>query len=232
MVFKIEKLKYRFEHRFMPNSQIKYEKRLKREYEKKKIKCKTDKEREELRALFLTRLANSRKGWENSQNQNYHVMDFEQDFSIYLNWNKDIHKKEMVKNIIGIGLCVPFLFTSLDILVLISIICNLTSLGINFECVNLQNYNLIRYGKIKDKMLNHNKKKRDDIISKYNLGIKTLDKAMKMEIDDDKKPRDAIHDIIETSDTESLENLKNYLTQVINQKNMQDKDSKNKTRRM
>ena len=88
-----------------------------------------------------------RKEWHREQNRNYH-MDPNKPTEIleYLNWNKDIHMKGIIKNAIAIPcLAVAAGFGLWPTVVLPFLALELGSLFINFQCVNIQNCNIYRY---------------------------------------------------------------------------------------
>jgi len=91
-----------------------------------------------------------RKELNREQNRNYH-MDFEKPTDIIseLEWNKSVHKSGLKFNLITIAV-----FTGLGFLgcpwSIPMIIAEIVSAFINFECVNIQNYNLCRYKIMKE----------------------------------------------------------------------------------
>lgn len=93
-----------------------------------------------------------RKEFIQEKNRNYHI-DSKKPTEIYpyLEWNKKIHVRGIMKDIliiplITIATCLGFpLATPL-------LIIELLSLGLNFECVNIQNYSMCRF-KISEKVL-------------------------------------------------------------------------------
>lgn len=95
----------------------------------------------------------------------------------YLDWNKIIHIRGIIKNTIlipvlgiatalGFGIAIPFLLTEIF------------SLFINFQCVNIQNYNICRvkekeetYKKLAERKLKNN-------VAQYGEAAKVIDKTL------------------------------------------------------
>lgn len=85
-----------------------------------------------------------RKEFLREENINYHINKrYPTQFITYLNWNKKIHKKGIIVNLILIVIftfLMHFTFYFLPFIIL-----EFISLFINFECVNIQNYNIYRF---------------------------------------------------------------------------------------
>jgi len=127
------------------------------------------------------------------KNRNYHFdMDYSKNFKEYLLWNRSVHIKGIIKNIIVLLASIPiFILTSgiiQDITIIITII-NALSFIINFECVNLQNYHLIRYTRIEEKLeqrknteILEKNKKYSNAINAINTQIKKSNELPKLNI--------------------------------------------------
>ena len=106
--------------------------------------AKTEKEKEQIKRNCKFSKMAMRKEYYEEKNRNYH-MDPNKPTEIfqYLEWNKKIHKHGLIKNAIFIPILLAGTITNvpgaLPLLILETL-----SAGVNFECINIQNYNLCR----------------------------------------------------------------------------------------
>lgn len=148
VVFKLERLKYKIIEKYFPSireinekiSDKRFQKRLKKEPIEKQQYLLAEHQNQKL--IF-------RKELTYKQNVNYHYnVNHPTRFLKYLEWNKKVHIRGMKKSIfilIGtIGLTC-LLGNPFPLFSMLLIGGNMMSLIINFECVNLQNYNLVRF---------------------------------------------------------------------------------------
>lgn len=145
IVMKVERLRYKIIKTFFPNYIDYYDRQCNKAQEQELKKAKTKEEREEIIREYNLVKMYMRKELIREQNRNYH-MDFEKPTKVIseLEWNKSVHKKGLKFNIITIAV-----FTGLGFLgfpwsipiIVAEIVCAI----INFECINLQEYNLCRY---------------------------------------------------------------------------------------
>ena len=87
----------------------------------------------------------NRKEMNTEKNRNYHIDNIRLTQTVeYLEWNKDVHKTNLIRDLVtlpiyiglavaGVGLAIPLIAG------------NLVSSFINFQCINLQNYNIFLY---------------------------------------------------------------------------------------
>lgn len=162
VVFGVEKVKFKILKTICPNFPKYFDKFC--DFKKKRAINKATSE-EQINSI-ITKISFDkmamRKEFNQEKNRNYHIDNRKPTEIIkYLNWNKDIHKKGLIKD----AIVIPFLVAgtiaqipgSLPLLIL-----ELISAGINFECINIQNYNICRY-KIAEEVL---KKKEEKILEK------------------------------------------------------------------
>lgn len=131
-------------------------------------------------AISLSKISKMaiRKEFYQEKNANYH-MDPKRPTSMkkYLEWNKKIH----VRGLIGNALAIPVLLIALGLGFVPAIpllVIELASVGINFECINIQNYNLTRF-KIKEESLKKQEQfKRAKNIKKYGEASKIIYKSI------------------------------------------------------
>lgn len=146
VVFQVEKIKYIILERFFPNS---YE-FLENVSDKNYINNQKNKHYEDpkTRREHIIQKLKYRKELITSQNRNYHYNPESPTECIgYLKKNREIHKKGVISNIILmlIIFIASNVLTSIPTIYIISgYLFEIFSLFINFECINLQNYNLER----------------------------------------------------------------------------------------
>ena len=107
-------------------------------------RAKTDEERKEIKAnMKLAKMA-MRKEWNEEKNRNYH-MDPKRPTEMmrYLEWNKEVHKKGLIKD----GILIPIIIAGIIFHIpgaIPLLVYECISAAVNFECINIQNYNLCR----------------------------------------------------------------------------------------
>lgn len=124
-----------------------------------------------------------RKEFYQEKNRNYHI-DPKTPTAIYeyLKWNKKIHVRGMLKNAVTIPITIVFSLVGFEFLLPL-LLYELVSLGINFECVNIQNYSICRY-KITEKVLKKQEKlKIDESIKNYGSAQELITKSIVMQDD-------------------------------------------------
>ena len=169
-VFALEKLKYKMIEKFFPNMQTKYEKSLYDELEKKLSKDITEEEKNVLIKKYQMNILLSRSENNNKQNRNYHVnKDNPMDFIKYLKQNKKIHVRSIIKNGIIYIILIPLVvFSNISKTITIPLLLiNTISTLINFECINLQNYNIKRFEQNKVKLDSIRKKREEKDLERY-----------------------------------------------------------------
>lgn len=221
VVFKVENLKFKSIKKICPNF-IKYYDKYCDWQKKRRLKKVTSEEERRIISNHYRKLKLLiRKEFAREENRNYHMdPNKPTEFIHYLEWNKKIHKNGMIKNAVLIPTLtiasVCGFIPAMPLLVM-----ELGSLFINFQCVNIQNYNIYRF-KDKEEVLkkvevsrqNHN-------IRKYGEAAKVISNSM-----DKTEDIPSIDDIINGITTkEQLEQLRNMAlaakqTNSINQENV------------
>ena len=178
VVFAVENLKYKLLKKFWPNFIDFYDKQCDKKRDKELKKEKYPKKRREIIERYRYEKMAIRKEMNREQNRNYH-MDMNKPTEIlhYLEWNKSVHVKGMIKNAVlipalgvatalGFGIAIPFLLAEIF------------SLFINFQCINIQNYNICRvkereqtFQKLAERRLRSN-------IAQYGEAAKVIDKTL------------------------------------------------------
>ena len=145
--------------------------------------AKTEEEKNKIRENTKLAKMAMRKEWNQEKNRNYH-MDPKKptELMYYLEWNKSVHKKGLIKNGVLIPICIAGIVFHVPGAIAL-LIFELISAGINFECINIQNYNLCRIRKIQP-MLEQREQE-----------------AIQQDIEEFGKAAEVIHDSIEQSET-------------------------------
>lgn len=209
VVLKLEKIKFKVENFLFPDNKLYKigEKRLEKQKQRKLKKTHDENERNKILNLYKYRKMKMKRQLVNAQNDNYHLNLINVDeFKKYLEWNKKVHKTGLIKNVVLMTTMIPLtLLTSgfISTIALIILIVNVISGAINFECVNLQNYNLLRYEEKYDRL----KKTEEKIISmgirKYKDANEVVAKTLKESVDVP-TPDDIIRNITTKEQKEQL----------------------------
>lgn len=146
VVFKVEEIKYIILNKIFPNSHIFLESIMDKVYISKQKNLHY--EDPAARREHIKEKLKYRKELATSQNRNYHYnKDCPSECIEYLKSNRSIHIRGLRNNLITILLiflisCVLITISPMLIITLYSL--EVLSIIINFECINLQNYNLER----------------------------------------------------------------------------------------
>ncbi|MBQ7105505.1 MAG: hypothetical protein IJN90_06575 [Bacilli bacterium] len=154
VVFKVEDLKFKFIDKFCPNIRDWYVNQCDKKANKLCSRDISLEEKNKIKYEYNLKKMRFKRELVEKKNRNYHfTMNNASSFKNYLLSNKRIHKNGMIWNFIWIGLCscaIPFT-SGLGLGLIISWLgYNVIALGINFQCVNLQNYNLCRFEERKE----------------------------------------------------------------------------------
>lgn len=146
VVFKVEKIKYIILEKFFPNSYDFIERISDKSY--KRQQSRKHYEDPEKRREYILQKLKYRKELVTSQNRNYHYNPESPTECIgYLKKNREIHQRGIIWNValLFIIFVLSNILTSIPSIYIISgYLFEIFSLFINFECINLQNYNLER----------------------------------------------------------------------------------------
>ena len=131
---------------------------------------------------------NLKKEINRKENRNYHInLNNPNEIKKYLEYNKKIHKDGLKSNIIFTSLLILLnLFISINPILFISLILfEIMSIIINFECINLQNYNLCRLENKKTKKVlkKLEEKKNKNMIKNMSKGSKVIGDTFRNTVD-------------------------------------------------
>lgn len=205
IVFILERLKYQIIEKYFPNIREWYDKYNERSLVRNLSKCN---EIERKRIIDEYRFAKLlfRKELIYKQNQNYHIdLENPTNFSKYLEFNKNIHIEGLKSNILFVMGIIIFKVVINNPIIDIILIYNIISMIINFECINLQNYNLCRLENNQMKMLleKREKKIKTDKIKRYGDGLKVIGKTFQ-EVDDIPKIGDVLGNVKTNEEKQQL----------------------------
>ena len=147
-----------------------------------------------------------RKEFNREENRNYHMNPNKPtEILHYLNWNKEIHKKGMIKN----GIAIPCLATAAILglwptVTIPFLAMELGALFVNFQCVNIQNCNIYRYKLREETMQKLEERRTKKNIEQYSEAGAAISRSM--EKTDDIPTLTQVIDSIETK--EELEQLR------------------------
>ena len=183
VVFGVERLKFKILKKVCPNFIVYFDKYCDYRQKRELRKAKTEEERQRIKKSVKFSKMAMRKEMNREQNRNYHV-DKNKPTEIieYLKWNKKVHTNGLIKDAVVIPILVGLIIAGYPIAIIL-LVAELISAGINFECINIQNYNLCRLKPLEA----HLKKREQHIVEK---NIESYGKAAEV-----------IHKSIEESET-------------------------------
>ena len=226
LVFKLEKVKFKITSKVFPNLTSNYEKRLRKNLEKTLKKIDNEDERRRYIASYQENILLSRKENNSKQNRNYHInMENPTEFVKYLKRNKQIHVNGLIRNGIYYLIIIPLIVFGNPFFSIIGYTLfgwNTISTIINFECINLQNYNLKRFELSKEKIRRIKEKKQDLEIKKYGKISEIVSREF-CKSDDIPKMEDIVGNI---TTKEELEQMKSLLLKYSNSEKPKEKKLK------
>ncbi len=229
IVMKAENIKFNIIHKWFPNIDSWYERRCNKEMERLCRKTKDEEKKKAIRFKYNQLKLAFEKENINRQNRNYHL-DLENiDLSKqYLLWNRGVHVRGLVISgilTIACGIGMTVLTGGLAVVMGMGCALEAGAMIVNFQCINLQNYNLCRLEKSRANLLKIEERRRKILVERYaNIGSVVYEK-MTTDVDLSKKT-----DIIDNvSNIEQLQELRELALAVKQERRMQQKSSvKNK----
>lgn len=173
IVFGLEKIKFKVIKKLFPNYIEMLDKIYDKKRDKKLEKLNPEDNRLGIINYYRTQKFLARKEFYEEKNRNYHMDKINPvEFINYLNWNKKVHVNGIKKN--AIIILISSVLIPLFPMISIVTICELISLVINFECVNLQNYNINRFYQKEEKLKKIHEYQNSKIIKKYDQCIEII----------------------------------------------------------
>ena len=178
VVFQVEKLKFKVIKKCFPNF-IKYFDKYADWRQRKAIKqAKSEEEIKQIKEnVKLSKMA-IRKEMNLEKNRNYH-MDPKKPTEIikYLHWNKEVHKKGLIKD----AVLIPILIAGTIFHIpgaAVFLVFELLSAAVNFECINIQNYNICRMEIMKPRLERVEKAQVEKNIEEYGAAAEVIHKSI------------------------------------------------------
>ena len=215
VVFKLERIKFSLIKNHFP-SYIKFtDKILDFKANSKLKKAKTEEEKTKIKKLVRYNKMLNRRELNTLQNRNYHINSNDPTVIYdYLLWNKSIHKKGLITNAITIPVLLALTSFSVPYTVPFLTL-EMVSAIINFECINIQNYNICRYKKIEPLLEKRREREVKTNIEKYGEVSELVYNSV--EKSDTKLP--SIDDIVENITTkEQAMQLKELLEKIASER--------------
>ncbi len=207
VVFAVERIKFKVIKKLFPNFIMHYDRICDRKKRRLLRKSKTEQERRQIIQDTQFEKMAMRKELNQEQNRNYHMSKkHPTEIYPYLEWNKRIHRNGLMKN----GVLIPFLIAGSIAHIpgcLPLLIWECISAGINFECVNIQNYSMARYKLVEERLKRQEEQRRQEAIKEYYEASAVIGKQMEKK--EDLPSFDEIIDSVENR--EQLRQLKKLL---------------------
>ena len=230
VVLKVEDQKYKFINKFCPNIDKWYDKYCERRVKKLCKKAKTEEERKNIRFIYNYNKMRFKRELVEQKMRNYHMdLNNATEFKKYLLMNKRIHQKGIKANLIKIVCSIiltPFIAKSYLWLVNAYLIYNLIALGINFQCVNLQNYNLYRFQDNEEQLARIESRIKTKNAQQYSQVGKKIYKGLEQSI---KCPDPK--DLVKSLNKKELEQLKKLVLSTANKRQTANKSQEAKSKR-
>ena len=216
LVFLVEKIKFKALKKLVPNYLTYFDKHVDKIAKKKLAYANSEEEKQAIIYRAKMSKMQERREFYQEENRNYHMRRENPTQIIkYLEKNKEIHINGIIRNAFFAGLMIPGVIFESE-LALAFLIIEAIGAVINFECINLQNYNICRLIKIKDKMEQREARIRKRDAERYKDISKNIHEAV---METDKIP--TIEEILARADTpEKLEQLKQLLAKTKSQRNI------------
>jgi hypothetical protein len=215
VVFAVERLKFKILKKVSPNFITHYDKYCDK-LRKKLIKdAKTEEDIRSVNSYINHIKLEMRREFNNEQNKNYHINSNDSTEIIkYLNYNKEVHQSSLVKDLILIPITtVGTIFITPWLTPLLAY--EILSAFIDFECINIQNYNICRYKLIEDKLKQREERKIKETIEEYGDVAEIV--TEKIETSEKLPSMNEIIDGLETK--EQLDKLRKLITKELERKN-------------
>lgn len=186
VVLSVEKIKFKVIDKICPNIYVLFNKLCDKKVKKLCSKNISEEEKNNIIFEYNCCKMSFRKELIEKKNTNYHFDDIDATkFYKYLKWNKKVHQNNMISDIIYILVSMGGIILFHDTLFMMSfifLIYNLIALGIDFECVNLQNYNLCRFEEKKHILEKLENKTKEKNLNNYGEVSKTVYDELKTSI--------------------------------------------------
>lgn len=230
-VFKIEDIKWRTLKRLCPNFIKYYDKYCDHKIKKKLRNIHSNTVKEQIKNEgYLNKLI-VRREFNKSQNRNYHIdKNNPNKFMEYLEWNKKVHVIGLKTNLINLPLIVIASTVFAPSIILLGL--DFFSMFVNFQCINIQNYNINRLKDYQQRLQESTLENHGNITREQSYQIRQRRKMVKFQqnygeaanlIYNSIKKKDGIPSFDEILDNvenqEQLAELRNLVVQALDKRN-------------
>lgn len=179
VVMKVERVRWKITKRFFPNYLSYYEKSRRKELGKELAKASSDKERKVLENRYRYQILTARREFNYEENVNYHMNMARPNETIeWLKWNKKVHKDNLKVNFMIAAISSGFALSGIGTGIALAIIgLEALSATINWQCINLQDYNLCRLELHKEALKRKEQRRQEANAIKYGETSQVIQKA-------------------------------------------------------
>lgn len=177
LVFKTEKLKFKILKK-IPNYTKKYESFCDRRCRQELRHAKTEQEKRVIVNYYREQKLLARREMVTEKNRNYHIDKNRPLEAIkYLEWNKKVHQNGLIKNAIVLLAATTLVISGVSLAIPLVILEGFSTF-INFQCVNIQNYNLYRLKRREKRLKVQEQKNATQSIKEYGEAAKVIEKSL------------------------------------------------------
>lgn len=214
VVFEVERIKFKLLKKLCPNFIKHYDKYCDGLRNKMIKKAKSEKDIQDVNRCINFYKLEMRREFNKEQNRNYHMNPNDSNEILkYLNWNKEVHQTGLAKDLVLIPLVTAgSIFITPWLTPLLAY--ELFSAFINFECINIQNYNICRYKLLEDKIKVRQERKVKATMEEYG----DVAKIISNKIDTCEKLPSMVEIIESLEDKEQAEKLKRLVLREYKQR--------------
>ena len=215
IVMKVEKLRWTITKKVFPNSLSNYEKNSRKILEKKLAKTTSEKEKTAIINYYRRQILIARREYNNEKNRNYHMnLKSPTEIIQYLKYNKSIHQNALIRNFVIALAATGFIVSGVGTGIAIGIIGIQALCGLkNWQCINLQNYNICRFEAHKEALESAEKRRQSRNEAKYGEASKVIQKAFDNTNEQSRIP--TVSEVVSAIDNpEQLRQMKNWIESI------------------
>ncbi len=178
IVLLVEKIKFRFLKKVFPNFLNYYDRICDKKRDRALKEVHSNITKKQIIEHYNMQKILSRKEFYHEKSRNYHIDENRPiEFLKYLNWNKQIHEMGIKRDLIFLPV---YTFLSIINPIFVAlVIYDLFCMFINFECINIQNYNIYRIKEQEEKIYRIQNIKAKVNIKKYGEGSEIIVKTIR-----------------------------------------------------
>lgn len=178
VVFAVENLKFKVLKKCFPNFITYFDKYMDWKQRKLLKTVKTEEEKKNIKDnVKLAKMA-MRKEWHEEKNRNYHIdMKRPGEITKFLQWNKDVHKRGLLKDAVLIPFCIAGTIAQIPGAAIL-LGWEVLNAAINFECINIQNYNLCRLEEIQPVLIKRQERRMEKDIEEFGGAAEVIHKTI------------------------------------------------------